>query len=149
MYRMTGNAGHVDSARSNRVNDATERTEKLRLNTTDFNVGLIKKLRKMKKVGKLAAWVLDEKRAYRQIPVAPEHRKFAVVAVLDPDSGELCYFVMVGHSFGLLSAVYNYNRRSALLTDILRLVFLVPALNTTTTSMGSTTRSWPKKPWSW
>ncbi|CAE7822709.1 unnamed protein product [Symbiodinium necroappetens] len=34
-------------------------------------------------------------------------------------------FVMVGYSFGLASAVYNYNGRSAAITDILRRVFTV------------------------
>ena len=36
---------------------------------------------------------------------------------------------MIGHSFGLVAAVYNYNRRSALITDILRRVFSVAAFN--------------------
>ena len=43
-------------------------------------------------------------------------------------SGQIA-FVMVGHSFGLVAAVYNYNRRSALITDILRRVFHVAAFN--------------------
>ena len=30
---------------------------------------------------------------------------------------------MIGHSFGLVSAVYNYNRRAALIDEILRAVF--------------------------
>ena len=33
------------------------------------------------------------------------------------------FFVMIGHSFGLISAVYNYNRRSAIVDDILRKLF--------------------------
>ena len=36
---------------------------------------------------------------------------------------------MVGHSFGLVSSVYNYNRRSAAITDILRRLFFVAAFN--------------------
>lgn len=36
---------------------------------------------------------------------------------------------MVGHSFGLVSSVYNYNRRSAAITDILRRIFFVAAFN--------------------
>ena len=33
------------------------------------------------------------------------------------------FFVMVGHSFGLVSAVYNYNRRSAAINEILVSLF--------------------------
>eukprot|EP00438_Fugacium_kawagutii_P017427 Skav208457 [mRNA] locus=scaffold1104:125034:126098:+ [translate_table: standard] len=36
---------------------------------------------------------------------------------------------MIGHSFGLVSAVYNYNRRSAAITDILRRIFYLAAFN--------------------
>ena len=37
------------------------------------------------------------------------------------------FFIMIGHSFGLISAVYNYNRRSAILNEILNKIFNVPA----------------------
>ncbi|CAE7939621.1 unnamed protein product, partial [Symbiodinium sp. KB8] len=55
--------------------------------------------------------------AYRQVPISPAHRKWSVVALKDPSTGKVAFFVMVGHSFGLVSAVYNYNRRSAAITD--------------------------------
>ena len=38
----------------------------------------------------------------------------------DPASARVGFFVMIGHSFGLVSAVYNHNRRSVLITDVLR-----------------------------
>jgi hypothetical protein len=34
---------------------------------------------------------------------------------------------MTGHSFGLVNAGYNYNRRLALINDILKKVFKIPA----------------------
>ena len=36
---------------------------------------------------------------------------------------------MVGHSFGLVSAVYNYNRRSAAINEILQRLFNLVAFN--------------------
>ena len=36
---------------------------------------------------------------------------------------------MIGHSFGLVSAVYNYNRRSALVNEILQMIFMLISLN--------------------
>ena len=63
------------------------------------------------------------------MPISPDHRKWSVVALKDPSTGKVAFFVMVGHSFGLVSAVYNYNRRSAAITDILRRVFSVAAFN--------------------
>ena len=67
--------------------------------------------------------MLDERKAYRQIPIRAEHRRFSVVAFKDPGSHAVVYFVMIGHSFGLVSAVYSYNRRSALLNEILQKIF--------------------------
>lgn len=36
---------------------------------------------------------------------------------------------MIGHSFGLVSAVYNYNRRSALVNEILQKIFMMISFN--------------------
>ena len=125
-----GKVREVDSATENFLNTATEVREKLILSSTDGNVALIRKLRrKLKEIGRgsvrIKGWVLDEKKAYRQIPVHPDHRKWAVVALKDPETGRVAFFVMIGHSFGLTSAVYNYNRRSRLIDSILSKIFLV------------------------
>ena len=119
----------VDSATVNGVNMAAEITEKLDLPSTDVNVAVLRWLKSHSKVSELWGWVLDERKAYRQIPISPDHRRWSVISMKDPSSGQIAYFVMVGHSFGLVAAVYNYNRRSALITDILRRVFHVAAFN--------------------
>ena len=36
---------------------------------------------------------------------------------------------MIGHSFGLVAAVYNYNRRSAFINDVLVKIFEMVAFN--------------------
>jgi hypothetical protein len=118
-----------DSATVNLVNQVTHVTEKLQLPSTDANVACIRKLRTKAQGKGLVAWVLDERKAYRQIGVKPEERKFSVITFRHYDSGKLAFFIMVGHSFGLVSAVYNYNRRSALLDEILRNVFKLVSFN--------------------
>ena len=74
----------------------------------------------------LFGWILDEADAYRQIPVSPRHRKFSVIVVRSPRGG-VKFFIIIGHSFGLISAVYNYNRRSAMVDEILKKIFRVAA----------------------
>lgn len=54
---------------------------------------------------------------------------FNVIALKDPDSGRVAFFVMIGHSFGLVSAVYNYNRRSAAINEFLCSIFGLIAFN--------------------
>eukprot|EP00971_Amphidinium_carterae_P288259 5722717-Amphidinium_carterae.1 len=71
----------------------------------------------------LAGWILDERKAYRQIGILPEHRRFSVIALFSKEVDDVVYFVMIAHSFGLVSAVYNFNRRAAAVTEILVKLF--------------------------
>ena len=112
-----------DSATTNLINPATEIVEKLQLPSTDSNVAALRKLRSEAPWCSLAGWVLDERKAFRQVAVKPDHRRFSVICVKDPSSGKPSFFIMVGHSFGLVSAVYNYNRRSAAINEFLVSLF--------------------------
>ena len=107
-----------DSATTNMMNQITVITEKLQLPSTDLNVAALRLLRSLASNEKLAGWVLDERKAYRQVAIAPDHRRFSVICLKEPSSGRPAFFVMIGHSFGLVSAVYNYNRRSAAINEI-------------------------------
>ena len=119
----------VDSATVNGINTASSVSEKLDLPSTDVNVSALRWLRSNVDGEAIAGWVLDERKAYRQIAIRPDHRKWSVISLRQPSSGKTAFFVMVGHSFGLVSSVYNYNRRSAAITDILRRLFFVAAFN--------------------
>ncbi|CAE7857329.1 unnamed protein product, partial [Symbiodinium necroappetens] len=83
----------VDSATSNGINMATVVTEKLELPSTDANVAVIKWLRSRLPDKPLRGWVLDERRAYRQVPISPAHRKWSVVALKDPSTGKVHWWL--------------------------------------------------------
>ena len=118
-----------DSATTNMTNQITVISEKLQLPSTDSNVAAIRMIRSAKPLGKVAGWVLDERKAYRQIAVRPDQRKFSAICLKDPCSGRPAFFIMIGHSFGLVSAVYNYNRRSAAINEILCKLFNLVAFS--------------------
>jgi len=63
----------------------------------------------------------DWKKAYRQIPTSDPSR--SVVALWDPDSKQVVYFVVWGHCFGQLSAVNSFNAVSKFLTCMSRMLF--------------------------
>ena len=88
---------------------------------------------------------LDERKANRQLPIRPDHRKCSVICLKDPDDGVPKFFVMIGHSFGLVAAVYNYNRRSAAINDILVHLFNVVAFNFYDDKYGFETDSLPRR----
>ena len=113
-------ARNIDSATASMVNPATSITEHLDIASTDANIGLLRRLGDLFPPEDIWSWVLDEKNAYRWIPIKPSQRRYAVICVYDHDRSSIAYFVMVGHPFGVRSAVYNYNRRSLLLNTILR-----------------------------
>ena len=117
----------VDGATSSGINKATAVTEKLELSSTDENVALIRQLLNTTGVEQVSGWVLDESKAYRQIGVHPDHRRYAVIVLLDPATSRPGFWVMIGHSFGWVSAVYNFNRRSRLLNEVLTREFKVLA----------------------
>ena len=52
----------------------------------------------------------DLSHAYKQIAVLPEHRRFAIVAVVEKETGETPYFVSWALLFGETAAVYAFNR---------------------------------------
>ena len=116
------------SATVNLVNQVIVVTEKLELPSTDQNVAAIRSLATKAGVRDLAAWVLGERKAYRQVGISPDHRKYSGVAFRRPGSGVIAFFVMIGHSFGLVAAVYNYNRRSAMIDEFLRNIFCIGLL---------------------
>ena len=89
-----------DSATSNLINKTAVISEKLQLTSTDLNVAVLRELRARGGDRPLAGWVLDERKAYRQLPIRPDHRKFSVICLKDPQDGVPKYFVMIGHFFG-------------------------------------------------
>ena len=118
-----------NSATSNLVNRTAVITEKLQLPSTDPNVAVLREIFTRSGRQRLEGWVLDERKAYRQIPVKVDHRRFTVICLKDPGDHKPKYFVMIGHSLGLVSAVYNYNRRSAAINDIFEEIFSMIAFN--------------------
>ena len=112
-----------DSATTNFINQITVIQEKLQLPSTDLNVSAIRALRSAAPWKDLGGWVLDERKAYRQVAIDPKHRKFSVICLKDPVEAAPKFFIMIGHSFGLVSAVYNYNRRSAVINEFLVKLF--------------------------
>ena len=114
------------SATGGETNLAASMSECLQVPSTDKNAAIVKQLQEMAGGRRLAAWLADEAKAYRQVPVRPEDRHFSVVAVFDVDTSRVAYFVLVGHAFGLVSAVYNYNWRAlAVSLFFLRVCFLL------------------------
>ena len=117
------------TATTNLINQITRITEKLQLPSTDTNVAALRKLRSLLPESNFAGWVLDERKAYRQVAIRPAQRKFSVICLKNPSSRRPEFFVMIGHSFGLVSSVYNYNRRSAAINEICLKLFNLVSFN--------------------
>jgi len=128
----------IDDAFAAGHNSTCVRLEKLITSSIDMIVNFIRAWRTIDRSkgtkSELGAWAMDEDKAYRQIPVNPDQRKFSVIAVVNPNRDpvtkqpkpRLEYFVMNGHCFGYTNAVYNYNRRPMAMTEILRKIFHIP-----------------------
>jgi hypothetical protein len=90
-----------DSATFNKINVSAQISEKLQLPTTDLNVAVIRELRSKAEGRQVAGWVLDERKAYRQVPILPAHRKFSVIVFRHFQTNQLKYFIMIGSAWWL------------------------------------------------
>ncbi|CAE7236610.1 unnamed protein product [Symbiodinium microadriaticum] len=84
-----------DSANPDLINKTAVINEKLQLPTTDLNVAVLRELRTRAGDRRLQGWLLHERKAYRQLPILPQHRKFNVICLKDPENDRPKYFVMI------------------------------------------------------
>ena len=119
------------SAISNLVNRTAVIFEKLKLPPIDLNIVVLREIFPRSGRRRLEGWVLDERKTYRQIPVKVHHRRFLMICLKDPGDHKPKYFdfAMIDHSFVLISAVFNYNRRSAAINDIFEEIFSIISFN--------------------
>jgi len=104
-----------DDNRESRLNDTVDAAEAISPDTADMPAtvsSLFYELLGSEAV--LMGGCDDWKKAYRQIPTSDPSR--SVVALWDPDSKQVVYFVVWGHCFGQLSAVNSFNAVSKFLT---------------------------------
>ena len=118
---QSGKVRPVDDASpsGSSANSYSSIVEKLQVPTIDYAITTARYLHRHTGRAPLGGWTVDESSAFRQIPIHPSDRGFAVVSLCNPDNGKAEYFVMVGHPFGLTSSVYNYCRRSTALTNFI------------------------------
>ena len=114
----------IDAGNISRVNHLAAITERLELPSTDITITAVRSMLDRLKArnqgsDKLRAWVIDEEHAYRGIGIHPSQKRFAVVAMKDPASGKVVFFLMIGHAFGWSAAVYNLQSTTS--TEALRL----------------------------
>ena len=72
---------------------------------------------------------LDLKAAYKQLARHPKDGWVSIVAVLNPDSGEVSYFEAVALPFGVVSTVTGFNRAARALRRILSILFSLVTTN--------------------
>ena len=72
---------------------------------------------------------LDLKSAYKQIALRPTDQANAVLAVLDPDSGSVRFFISNVLPFGATGAVMGFNRVARALRDLMQQVLFLPTVN--------------------
>jgi len=100
----------IDDGLEAQLNSAYTSTIRLDLQDADYVVALAPELGKTKGQG----WVgktLDLSKAYKQLPIKPDHRDLAVVFFRDSE-GKARYYIPNALMFGSTAAVYAFNRVS-------------------------------------
>jgi hypothetical protein len=122
----------VDDMTENGLNDVTFSREKLALDGATFPLALARAYGRHLPGGAVPGALPaafeggtdDAKKAYRRIPA--ETVGMMVVAVWNPSTGEVEYFIVLGMPFGAVAAVYAWNRYPALLNSAARRLLAVP-----------------------
>ena len=60
-------------------------------------------------LGVLCGGCQDEKKAFRQVPIHPDHIAYNIVAIFNPSSGCTVFFIVFGSLFGFFLSVFNFN----------------------------------------
>ena len=74
-------------------------------------------------------WRRDHGSAYRQVPIDPESRRFAVIVFCHPITKQHIFYIHNALPFGMKASVLIYNRLSQALTHIARTFFGIPMDN--------------------
>ena len=113
----------VDHATESGLNPATAPTERVMHDTLDV---LLLMLRQMLTLGvQPRMWKQDVRKAFRCVPIAPEHQEFSWVVF--GIQGRLWIARHLGCPFGATASVHNWHRVGALVVTVARRLFLVPA----------------------
>ena len=110
--------------------------EKLQVPSLDEKISVIRAVHSLCPECPFSGWVIDEKKAFRQVPVVlPSHRHLAVVGVFSPEKGAVGCFIMLSHPFGLTASVIHA------LTWVLARLFKMLTLNYCDDHLGFTKES--------
>ena len=115
----------IDDGLEAQLNSAYTSTIRLDLQDADYVVALsleLGKSRELEWVGK----TLDLSKAYKQLPIAPNHRDLAVVFFRDKN-GNPRYYIPNALMFGSTAAVYAFNRVSRSLWFLISKFLMVPS----------------------
>ena len=115
----------IDDGLEAQLNSAYTSTIRLDLQDADYVVAMALKLGKHKELN----WVgktLDLSKAYKQLPIRPDHRDLAVVFFRD-SRGKPRYYVPNALMFGSTAAVYAFNRVSRSIWFLVNVVLKVPS----------------------
>ena len=70
----------------------------------------------------------DSQAAYNQLPMGPEHRNLAMVALRNPETNGRAAFPPKALLFGAVAAVWHYNCFSRLLSVVFNRIFGIPLI---------------------
>ena len=96
--KQKGKIREIDACNLSKINELVGCSEKMRLPSTNFTMITARKLKskyraKHGRRPRVSAVVFDESKAYRQIGIAPEHLKYSVIVVKNPQGG-VVFFIM-------------------------------------------------------
>ena len=115
------------SADGEHVNAHFRTSRKLRLSDLRVIAPWFSRLRSAGRGVRL--WKRDLHEAYRQVPISPEHIRYASFCFFDPEVQRVRFYCHTALPFGATAAVYGFNRVAAALTFLANVALFIPVTN--------------------
>ena len=121
----------IDDAKASSANRTIQATERIHTTSASATFAAVRRLRSLHGhplAGDFEVRVSthDLEKAYRQIPVIPEHLRFSIVAIYHPERRQWVFAECDGLAFGLSAAVLGFNRVPSFIVALARRWLAIP-----------------------
>ena len=121
----------IDDAKASSTNRTMQATERIHTTSASATFAAVRRLRSLHGhplAGDFEVRVSthDLEKAYRQIPVIPEHLRFSIVAIYHPERRQWVFAECDGLAFGLSAAVLGFNRVPSFIVALARRWLAIP-----------------------
>ena len=121
----------IDNAKESDTNSTLQAWERIHTTSSSASFAAVRRLRNLHGAALDGGWEVrvsthDLEKAYRQVPVNPQHLRYSIVAIFHPERQQWVFAECDGLAFGLGAAVLGFNRIPTFVVALARRWLAIP-----------------------